>query len=60
MIEMPWPLNFSAVPDVEVDIEKSFAKRGYELFLLFMLYLNGISIFEYRCGLRVMSCIQGY
>ena len=38
MVEMPWLLNFSAVPDVEVDIEKSFAKRGYELFLVFMLY----------------------
>ena len=60
MIEMQWLLNSSAVPEVEVDNEKSFTKRDYELFLLFVFYLNGVSIFQYRRGLRVMSCIQDY
>ena len=54
MIRMSRPENSSAVPEVEVDIEKSCAIEDFELFLLFVLYLNGVSIFRYRCGLSVV------
>ena len=46
-VRMSWPENPLAVPEVEVDIEKSCAKDGFGLFLLFVFYLNGISIFRY-------------
>ena len=60
---MSRPENSSAIRDVEVDIEKSCAKEGFELFLLFVLYINGIIMFRYGCGLSVMSymiTIRGY
>ena len=59
---MSGPENSLAVPEVEVGKEKSYAKDDFWLFLLFM-YLNGVSIFRYRCGLSVMSyviAIQDY
>ena len=42
-----WPENSLAVPEVEVDKEKSCAKDDFRLFLLFVLYQNGVSIFRY-------------
>ncbi len=47
MIRMSWPGSSLAVPDVEVDTGKLCAKEDFELSQLFVLYLNGVSIFRY-------------